>query len=329
MKLDIYIKEILFAKDLVVIPNFGAFVSKHFAAEINEATQMFMPPTKKVTFQPALNGNDLTLINHVSRAQSCTLQQATILIEKTVKSWNQSLADGRHILLDDIGRIYKDVQGNLAFQADINTNFNTNSFGLGIFRFPLLKDEASLHQQVSKVLPLSVRKQNGKGGYWKAAAIFIGVVGLLYLGSQKSDFKGLDYANFNPLHFSKTIKVESPKATPENSIEVKITPATETSTKVEPVVKETVISPVKETVAVKEIEVAKPYHVIVGAFKEKQNATGMITSLNNKGFTEAVFFLDRGLYKVSVNQFSLKADAKSALSNYKTKVQKGAWIYKK
>lgn len=324
MKLDSYIKEILYTKDFVIVPDFGAFVCKHFNAEINPATQMFMPPSKKVVFQSAIQSEDLTLVNHVSKENGCGIDQAKLLIRQCVAVWQETLAQGKHVILDGIGRIYRNNNGDLSFQADINANFNTDTFGLAIYRFPKIKEETILSDKVAKVFPTTTKSTFSLAGYWKAAAMFVGVAGLFYLGTQKADFKNLNSATFNPLYFSKTTQPVEVKEAPVEEVSITYTEAEEsiphsTPVEVAPATTEEVAAPVQDL----------PYHVIVGAFKEENNAGKMIKELNGKGYAQAFYFYDKGFYKVSVDQFELKSQAKTQLHAYKTRVQKGAWIYKK
>ena len=338
MKLDGYIKEVLFTKDLVIVPEFGGFVCKHFAAEINPATQMFMPPSKKVVFQAAIKNADLSLALHISRSSKTSLTEAQLIIRQNVARWNDQLANGEHVLLEDIGRIYRDVNGALSFQADLNANFNTQSFGLGIYRFPKLKQEEKISTSVGSAFQKVGHKPStfSLSGYWKAAAMVAGIAGLFYLGTQKSDFQQLNYARVNPLYFSKT--TDQPAVTPEKeNTPVVITKGEERSTKPVIVSEPKAEEPTKESTPVTApTPVEEPasfsgptYHVIVGAFKEQGNAHKMTADLVARGYAQAVSFYDRGFYKVSVHQYQDRPAAATALKSYKSKVQKGAWIFKK
>ena len=76
MNIGTYISELLFKHDCIVVANFGGFVCQEFGAQINEATQMFVPPSKKVSFQAALKETNLVLERHVSRQEGISIEQA-------------------------------------------------------------------------------------------------------------------------------------------------------------------------------------------------------------------------------------------------------------
>lgn len=327
MNLVGHIRELLFNKDFVIVPEFGGFVCKTFASTINEATQMFVPPTRKVTFQEALQNHDISLISYVAQREGCSLNEAESFIKSVVADWKATLNEGKHIILEEVGRIYKDVNGKLAFQADINANFSSDSFGLAIFRFPVLKQEPTLQSQVNKVFPHAVRKQNGKFGYWKAAAVFVGVFGLFAIGVQKSDFKAFDTASFNPWALSKS-KIVEPVSVDEDQNSSYEIEATVAPIEAKTIVTEENIPTLEESLHV-EIEISKPFHVIVGAFKEQANANKLVASLSKQGYGASFIFFENGLYRVSIDQYITREAADIDLAQYKAKVQKGAWVYRK
>ena len=123
MKLGTYISELLFNHDCVVVANFGGFVCQEFNAHINEATQMFVPPSKKVSFQGALTDSNLLLERYISKKQGISFTAAQEIIATEVETWRTELKEGNHIKLEDVGRIYINNEKKVSFQSDINANF--------------------------------------------------------------------------------------------------------------------------------------------------------------------------------------------------------------
>ena len=327
MNLNYYISQLLYSKNHVVIPNFGGFVCQDFRAEINEATQMFMPPSKRLSFQPAMASYDDSLLDAIVLGESMSRQAAKKWLTNITNQWLKTLANGEHVKLDDIGRLFKNGEGEFSFQADINANFDASSFGLSIFRFPELKGQKQSTIPLQGQLVKSV-KNTWVNKYWQRAAVFIGVVGLFYLGTQKADFNSFDFASVNPLIFSKTVTVTPEvKPTEDKTIEI-TTPVIKEEVKKEvkeitpPVATETKATPVV-------VEKNKPYNIIVGAFGVKANADNYLAKLKREGNTNAISFYEKGLYKISVDQFVSKVEAKKSLRIFKQKTNKGAWIYKK
>jgi hypothetical protein len=318
MNLGTYVSELLFNHDCVVVKNFGGFVCQEFNAHINEATQMFVPPSKKVSFQSALSETNLLLERHIAKKQNVSFETAEEIIAIEVAAWKEELSLGKHIKLDDVGRIYFDNERKISFQSDINANFNSNSFGLGIFRFPVLRDEVS--SPVRDAVVAAAANTPRISGVWQKAAMVAAVIGLFYIGSQKADFNALNIASFNPFKYSRT--VEMPAKTSE--IDSKVAePEVYTSSL------GSINTEVKELPELLEVTTVESFHIIVGAFKVQENASAYLEQLRDSGLEDAQYFNEKGFYRVSAAKFTTRKEAVSSLSDIKRKIQKGAWIYRK
>jgi len=318
MNLGTYVSELLFNHDCVVVKNFGGFVCQEFNAHINEATQMFVPPSKKVSFQSALSETNLLLERHIAKKQNVSFETAEEIIATEVAAWKEELSLGKHIKLDDVGRIYFDNERKVSFQSDINANFNSNSFGLGIFRFPVLRDEVS--SPVRDAVVAAAANTPRISGVWQKAAMVAAVIGLFYIGSQKADFNALNIASFNPFKYSRT--VEMPAKTSE--IDSKVAePEVYTSSL------GSINTEVKELPELLEVTTVESFHIIVGAFKVQENASAYLEQLRDSGLEDAQYFNEKGFYRVSAAKFTTRKEAVSSLSDIKRKIQKGAWIYRK
>jgi hypothetical protein len=318
MNLGTYISELLFNHDCVVVEGFGGFVCQEFNAHINEATQMFVPPAKKVSFQSALSETNLLLERYIAKQQNVSFETAKQIIASEVAGWKEELKQGNHIKLDDVGRIYFDNERKVSFQSDINANFNSDSFGLGIFRFPVLREEATSPVRDAVVAATAGTKRIST--VWQKAAMVAAVVGLFYIGSQKADFNSFDIASFNPFKSSKTVElpIEKASALDEVVLEEEFTSSLGS-----------IDTEVKELPELLEVNTAKPYHIIVGAFKVQENASAYLQQLRNSGLENAQYFHEKGFYRVSAEKFATRNEAVTSLSDIKRKIQKGAWIYRK
>ena len=66
MQLNQYISDLLYRYECVTLPNFGAFLSHPVSAKINEATNDFYPPQKRLSFNAQLQSNDGLLASYIS-----------------------------------------------------------------------------------------------------------------------------------------------------------------------------------------------------------------------------------------------------------------------
>ena len=333
MNISKHISHLLYTTNYVVIPDFGGFICQEFRAEVNEVTQMFVPPSKRVSFQPALLDHDDRLVRHVAAKEGLTRESAVSAIRVEISKWLLDLSEGKHIKLEGIGRIYKDQHGEYGFQAALNANYDTDSFGLGIFRFPALQEET----EKRSVLKMASRSKSSSGfSVWKSAAVVAGVMGLLYLGTQKADFNTFEAASINPMIFSRSnpdllstqeeVSIESVATDTEETSVLKAEDLTVESTPPEAGSNES------ESPSVIPVDVdasSKPFHIIVGAFKVEENASKLQSKLVARGYQDAIYFYEKGLFRLSIQQFDQRNDAVYLLGDVKANVQKSAWIYSK
>ena len=71
----------------MVVPGFGAFLTRSYAAEINPATHMLRPPSKRVVFNARIQDNDGLLAQHIARLEGKSYRSATDGIEIAARGW--------------------------------------------------------------------------------------------------------------------------------------------------------------------------------------------------------------------------------------------------
>ena len=69
MRLEQYIHDLLLEHDCVSIPGFGGLVAQHFRAEVNHGTNLFRPPSKRISYHKELVANSHLLLNKLSREE--------------------------------------------------------------------------------------------------------------------------------------------------------------------------------------------------------------------------------------------------------------------
>jgi cell division septation protein DedD len=132
MAIDVvdYLNHLLHRNNVAILPGFGAFVAAPTPTVIDHARGVLHPPTKLISFNENLKMNDGFLINHIKNKHGISAQDARAVVENFVRSLNGLLESGETILLDKIGKIYKNSKGQLVFEGDGKSNFNPATFGL-------------------------------------------------------------------------------------------------------------------------------------------------------------------------------------------------------
>ncbi|QNR25703.1 HU domain-containing protein [Croceimicrobium hydrocarbonivorans] len=156
--IDHYISNLLYFNECVVVPGFGAFLTRYFSAEVNSATHMFRPPSKRVAFNARIQENDGLLAKHISKTEGVSYEKAMESIEISVRSWKKVLRAGRKVNLTGIGRLYMSDTGKLQFNPAHDINYDIQSYGLNIFRANAMEREQEIKRSVNK----AIEKHQGK-----------------------------------------------------------------------------------------------------------------------------------------------------------------------
>lgn len=343
-KIEKIIANLLFEKECVIVPGFGAFVSHEFSSEVNNATYLFRPPSKRISFRQEIKEGDETLIAEVSSQCKVLRSEAIALIRSAVSSWKKEINRGEKLFLPSLGRFYKGEEGSVLFTPNLEVNYSRESFGLPIFRTPGAVREMQVTQTVQKAVVTHLNENpevvvRSSKDWRRIAAVAVPVVGLIYLGSLKPDFQ-IDTAgffDFDPLKYSRTIDAPVEDKLPENTYEAYTDAKTESVTpEVSSVVnQEDVVEPIEKAVSTSDdfdangIDVDAPYQIVVGSFGEPQNAKDFVESLHEIGLKASILNENSNLQKVSVEGFATHKEAAMALRAYKLKVTSSAWIYHK
>ncbi len=343
-KIEKIIANLLFEKECVIVPGFGAFVSHEFSSEVNNATYLFRPPSKRISFRQEIKEGDETLIAEVSSQCKVLRSEAIALIRSAVSSWKKEINRGEKLFLPSLGRFYRGDDGSVLFSPNLEVNYSRESFGLPIFRTPGAVREMQVTQSVQKAVVTHLNDNpeiviRSSKDWRRIAAVAIPVVGLIYLGSLKPDFH-MDTAgffDFDPLKYSRTIDAPVEEKLPENTFEAypetvveKVTPEVtpeEVVDKATELTEEATPSSVEFNA--NGVDVEAPYQIVVGSFGEPQNAQDFVESLHEIGLKASILNENSKLQKVSVEGFATHKEAAMALRAYKLKVTSSAWIYHK
>lgn len=290
-----YIKELLYRYDCVIVPNFGGFVTNRISAQIDENSNTFYPPSKQLGFNHHLTHNDGLLANYIASSENISFEQANTKISELVTSWNSQVKT-ETLTIDEVGNISLNDQNHLIFEPLNDINYLTASFGLSSF------ESVTIDRPVTKVIPLVPQQEEKKGipAFIKYAATAAIVITLGYGGltsyQNKQELK--DFAQqkeqLDKKIQSATFVIENPLPTIELNVGK---------------------------------EVAKPYHVIAGAFQFKENAQKKVDQLKAKGFDAYILGKNKwGLTQVAYESFLKRTDAFKSLASVRKTDSKDAWL---
>jgi nucleoid DNA-binding protein len=192
---------LLFQEEAIDISGFGRIEVQSFDAEIQSQSGLCLPPSRRLTFSP-ISKKSQVLLNHLVRYEGLTYDSATKILEETTRNWKSELNQGKRLRLEGIGSFSK-TGLQWVFQASVEANFLPEAFGLPIFRVNSL----SIGNPISKEPKYNFEEEsalNRKGKEkllrpLRTAAVMIGIVSLLALGTTKDDYREMiQNASFKP-----------------------------------------------------------------------------------------------------------------------------------
>lgn len=305
MQLEVYIKDLLYRYDCVIVPDFGAFLTQRVSAKIHDNTHTLYPPKKLLSFNEQLQKNDGLLANYIAEVEKIPYDTAIYKIAKQVKSIKSYLIEGETIQFEDIGEFMLNNAGNIVFEPSNHINFLTDSFGLSHFnsvevaREVYNKEVEALEEKIA--IPITNKKRSSSWLKYAAAAVVI--LGLGAYGSYK--------------YYTNTVETHNQLAQEEANAQLD-----------EKVQEATFVIP--NALPAVELEVEKQsgnYHVVAGAFRVESNSVKKVNQLRAKGYKARVIGKNRyGLHEVVYASFETRTEAINALYKIRREHNRDAWL---
>ena len=332
--IDRYISELLFDHDCVILPGVGGFLTNYSGARIHPIRHSFQPAARTLVFNANLRTNDGLLIDYVSRAQSISYQQASLLVNEFAAQCNRELEAGKAVTFNNIGRCRMGKEKNIIFDPDENSNYLADAFGLPSFVSPAIKRE-TVRQRLEKQLtpkpsaPKEEKKINLRPviGWAAGIAIPIAAAVLLYMYTPTiMDGLGNSYASFVPtVKFKTSEPAGKPGELNKNAefADFRVIPEKLSEAPAEP-------EPEKAGEAMPEavgMSVIKKYQIVVGAFSREANAEKYVNELRGRNYDAGIIGKSsNGLTRVSISGFDARKDALSMLGQVRADENPAAWL---
>ncbi|NNE02853.1 MAG: HU-CCDC81 and SPOR domain-containing protein [Eudoraea sp.] len=312
MSVELYICELLYRYNCVVIPEFGAFLTHIKSASIDRSSNTWYPPSKEISFNQQLETNDGLLISHMAAVENASYETMLAETAKVVKKWKKLLQVGGKLVLNNIGELQLNGEGRIVFQPAKQVNYLTSSFGLSSFvSAPVLREElkveaVALEEKVPFIITPEERSTSAIRPLLKYAAIALLAISTGLTG----------YRIYNETVTNQLLTQQKAQEIISNSIQE----ATFFDAK-------PLELPALELELALTKKVAGKHHVVAGAFREKSNANKKIRQLLNKGYD--AFYIGQnkfGLHQVAFDSFENPVTALKFLANVRQTESKDAWM---
>lgn len=353
------ISDLLFVRDVVVVPGLGAFVKKLVPAEVNPVANYFAIPSSQIEFDANLREDNDLVANYMSEKDNIPEEEAKRLLTMFVTDCFNRLKEGKNVVLSGIGTLSYDRTNDLIFEPCSDQNFNADAFGLCDFSptpviLPKSKEEIETEikqQQKDKNTPVTVDEKavheddtqpNPHFGWlWILLGILLMgaiVYGMYYF--QIIDFDLRRWKDHPPKNVLDTVKKTEPEmpVVPLDSVQAEISDSLETEIPVD-----TMMPPVADSVELQSEQVPKvpemveaapevapesTIRIIAGCFSMEENAERLANSLRDKGYKYAFIERRGSKWYVAYGRYATEEEANAALREIRVNTDDKAWIMK-
>ncbi len=114
-QLALHIEYLLLRHDCVILPGFGAFINARCAAHYNPFTDRWIPMTKEVRFNQAVNHDDGLVANSYARKYSLTFHEARTLLNSDIKELRYLIENDGEVSLGRLGYVSAGDENTIRF----------------------------------------------------------------------------------------------------------------------------------------------------------------------------------------------------------------------
>ena len=345
MHVEEYIARLLFNNDCVIVPGLGAFIANPVEARYEPFQEKFFPPGKRISFNVKLNHNDGLLAGSISRWLDISYDEAIKQVRTWVHHIQKQLQNGNSVELGEIGLLRLNENQMMVFQPSYATNFSKKAFGLTpISALPIVRQEktsALAEDEIIEQTVEPVRRPKVIPMYAKVAAAAAVTLLALWipfrsdLNQLKLHQSGLDIFKSPTAFYSKLSYDKKAETLKENK--TLLLKEIDTSGVILWDFENSDFGPDDFTIPVRFSEEIRnqmsarrtgQYHLIVGCFREINNANRLVKKLRKMGTEASIIGKRHGLNIVSYGAYHTTDEARKHLFWVKQNIQDEAWILK-
>ena len=329
--------ELLQDNECVIVPDFGAFISKRHSATIDYANHRFTPPYKEIVFNNKLKNDDGLLVDFMIEKESLTKEDALAKIRSFVNQSEAILDVNSELVLEGIGKIRK-FGDDYILTSKTETNLLGDSFGLTefnvqpVFRtetYQIIKERIVVEQK-EKNTEYTVAVENvddtpevvktRKPGIVRTFAVATLAFLLLFAFNWKTEQTGSNFASWNPFLYSSPNEFLINFMEPEKVLESENLKISEPENVLE--------SENLKTSEPENVLESHHYFIVGGSFQTLDRAEFCLKDIRSQGFENASLLEknDKGYIRVYYESFVEKSDALIRLDVIKNDFNESAWL---
>lgn len=328
-----HIRQLILTHDCVIIPGFGGFIANPLPARIMHDGRTMLPPGKSIGFNQNLTLNDGLLIQSVMQTEGLTYPAAEKQVNSAVEKIKAEIRRHGQMTLQGIGRLQKDIKGDIRFTSLEETVISVQSYGLERLEIKKAKD-------IEQERPTDRKPQKTRLSIWKPvakyAAAAIAAAAMYFMAALPvNDFSSEHFDDFaaiapagligsnvektaQPVIITAAAETEKPVQTPETA-----KAETENTTQPAAIQKAPAAAPQKEEAKADK----EKYHIIIASVVSEADAKAAAERLKDKGYKGASCRKSKTNSRISIASFESYDEALSKLREIRKQQEfKDAWL---
>ena len=123
MKIGVFISELLYKHDEVILPGLGRFFTKYVPAKFIPEEGKVLAPSKTIAFDSMRKEGNTPLIGFLAGKHDMEVGQVSAYLEHFVGELAHLVESGKKVELERVGVFSKDASGSLVFEPDRSVNY--------------------------------------------------------------------------------------------------------------------------------------------------------------------------------------------------------------
>ncbi len=136
MKIGKYISELLYTHDSVILPGFGIFRTKYEPAKFIPEKKIVESPSKIADFSHEPKHGETPLVQYISKNEGKSIEEVSQILSNVVTEVEHALEAGNQVEIENVGLFRKDVDGMLKFEPNRNVNYLESYTGVSAIKTP-------------------------------------------------------------------------------------------------------------------------------------------------------------------------------------------------
>jgi hypothetical protein len=347
------IKELILLNEGVILPGLGGFVTTYNPAEIQKDSNLFQPPSMRVSFDSRMITDNGMLVSHIAHKNKFSGEEARLKVNEYIDELKKELIEKGSVSIEDVGILSQGPDGELTFKVAADKNYRLQSFGLPAIEVPhpVKPPETKPRTILSPAVPVIPRKKKKVPLAALIAFLILLAAGVIYFTGVfdrflKPLFLANELASLDSMEYNGKIVFGQPVPAEEDTLAREVNQQLTYNTSKEkalyyqeseksgpaktevrvPATKPPVAAP---PVAAHPVTQSGNYYIVAGSFLKPGNADRQKKVLEKKGYSPRIVQKNDDFFYVTLQSYDSRETAKAEMSKLARNLDLPLWVMKK